>query len=451
MTYGHWLDASARALAGAQEALLRASVGDYSYAAEVVAERDTFLAALTRLAGLVSGLPSAHGASRWAGLDAAVVSMMKDPTAKMLLQAMPAALALKAGRDEVRYFHTTAAELLHSAAEATSIAGDILVSHVDPINGPRTPEGAAIRLGAGRSAALADLADVMTEFAKVDQQLLEWLEEGRLKGPSTFGVLHRDLIVALRSSSTGGVHPGLRDIAANPREPDLLRQLDVAAALGQPERPRFPTSLAECGELVDDFRLWAYRHPGRAGARHISAATRVGLLIATISPGSAAVLDGWHGAARALRNIAAQAPQRPDLRAAELGNIADMLRTESVTHRRDDVFQLGLRLPGLADTVDAITRQVVQRGDLLARKPATNSAAAAFGTPSTWAIAAHADAAVETLLDGLKQAGAVPIGTGLSGSQARRAFPQVRTVRTGASRQRLDERQTTISVRSRRR
>jgi hypothetical protein len=40
ITYGRWLDESRRALVGAQSALLRASVGDYSHAAEVVGKRD---------------------------------------------------------------------------------------------------------------------------------------------------------------------------------------------------------------------------------------------------------------------------------------------------------------------------------------------------------------------------------------------------------------------------
>jgi hypothetical protein len=111
-----------------------------------------------------------------------------------------------------------------------------------------------------------------------------------------------------------------------------------------------------------------------------------------MSPGSASALDGWHGAAQALRNVAAQAPQRPDVRAAELGHIADLLRNDPVTHEGDELVKLGRRLPGLADTVDTITRQVVQRGALLARKPTINSSAAAFGTASSWAIAAHADA-----------------------------------------------------------
>jgi hypothetical protein len=72
--------------------------------------------------------------------------------------------------------------------------------------------------------------------------------------------------------------------------------------------------------------------------------------------------------------------------------LAALLRNDPVTHEGDELVKLGRRLPGLADTVDTITRQVVQRGALLARKPTINSSAAAFGTASSWAIAAHADA-----------------------------------------------------------
>ncbi|MDT5023841.1 MAG: hypothetical protein QOE61_267 [Micromonosporaceae bacterium] len=135
---------------------------------------------------------------------AAAIKLVKDPTARTLLQAMPPAMDLTAGRSDGR-FRSISADLLHSAAEATSVAGDILASHVDPINGPRTPEGAAIRLGAGRNAALADLADVITEFAQVDQRLMAWLE-APMRSPSTpFTVLHHDLTDALKSWSTAGV------------------------------------------------------------------------------------------------------------------------------------------------------------------------------------------------------------------------------------------------------
>lgn len=140
----------------------------------------------------------------------------------------------------------------------------------------------------------------------------------------------------------------------------------------------------------------------------------------------------------------------PGARPAELGHIADLLRDDPVTHDRDGLDKLGLRLPGLADSVDTITRQVVQRGALLARMPAAHSAA--FGTvASTWTIAARTDAAVEALLDGLEQAGAVPSGDGLTGSQVRLAFPPLRGVRAGGSGGRPDDMQTASLVRSRRR
>ncbi|MDT5023813.1 MAG: hypothetical protein QOE61_239 [Micromonosporaceae bacterium] len=59
-------------------------------------------------------------------------------------------------------YRSAAATLLRSAANDASVAADILASHIDPTNGPRTPQGTAIRLGAGRTAALAEVAVAMT-------------------------------------------------------------------------------------------------------------------------------------------------------------------------------------------------------------------------------------------------------------------------------------------------
>jgi hypothetical protein len=91
------------------------------------------------------------------------------------------------------------ATFLRSAANNARVAADILASHVDPINGRRTPQGAAIRLGAGRSAALAEFAVVMTEFANVDRPLAAWLDSGARSQSRGAGVIHGDMIEALRS------------------------------------------------------------------------------------------------------------------------------------------------------------------------------------------------------------------------------------------------------------
>ncbi|MDT5029381.1 MAG: hypothetical protein QOE61_5807, partial [Micromonosporaceae bacterium] len=351
MTYGRWLDDTHTALIGAQAAMAQVTAVGYADAAEAVTERDRCLRALIRLVGLVSGVAQTRGSSRLAELDAALINTVKDPTAKMLLRAMPRAFTTPAHHGD-QPCRSAAATFLRSAANDANVAADILASHIDPTNGPRTPQGAAIRLGAGRTATLAEFAVVMTEFANVDRHLAACLDSGSPSRPPAAGVIHGHTIEALRSWSTSTNPNTIAAIAAMSKEPAIVRQLEVASVLQQPDLPRTPSTLAECGELIEDFRLWAFRHPNDAGVYHVSAATRVGLLITTALPRPTdAARHGWREAAQALSQLAARQPLSPDLRATELGHVADLLRNDPTTFNPDELSLLGTHLPGLADTI----------------------------------------------------------------------------------------------------
>jgi hypothetical protein len=452
MTYGRWLDDTHTALIGAQAAMPLKAVG-YADAAEVVSERDRCLRALIRLVELASGV-SQNRRSRPAELDPAAINALKDLNARMLLRAMPRAFMTAAhhGDEPCR---SAAATFLRSAAENASVAADILASHIDPTNGPRTPEGAAIRLGAGRGAALAELAIVMTEFVNVDRHLAAWLGSGAPRQPPAVGVLHGDMIEALRSWSTSANPGTIAAIAMMPREPGIVRQLEVASVLRRPDLPRTPNTVDECAELIEDFRLWAFRHPNESGVYHLSAATRVGLLITTALPHPTdAARNGWRGAAQALSQIAARPPLRPDLRATELGHIADLLRTGPTTFDRDELSLLGTRLPGLADTIDNITRRVVHRGALLSKIQTIDAAttrAGVFRAPVTWVTATLDDPAVEALLAGLGQAASSTQHAGNpTRSRVQLAFPKLTGVPTGTAPHHPDHAPSTKQVQRRR-
>jgi hypothetical protein len=169
MTYGRWLDDTHTALIGAQAAMAQVKEVGYADAAEVVSERDRCLRALVRLVGLVSGVAQTRGSSRPADLDAAVINAVKDPTARMLLRAMPRAFTTPAHHDDEPCRSVTAT-FLRSAADNASVAADILAGHIDPTNGP--PHTARRRDPPGRRPhrGLAEFAVVMTEFANVDCQ-----------------------------------------------------------------------------------------------------------------------------------------------------------------------------------------------------------------------------------------------------------------------------------------
>ncbi|MDT5029372.1 MAG: hypothetical protein QOE61_5798 [Micromonosporaceae bacterium] len=454
MTYGRWLDDSHTALIGAQAAMAQVTAVGYADAAEVVSERDRCLRALIRLVGLVSGVTQTRGSSRPVDLDAAVINTVKDPTARMLLRAMPRAFTTPARHgDEPRRWVT--ATFLRSAADNASVAADILASHIDPTNGPRTPQGAAVRLGAGRTAALAEFAVVMTEFVNVDRHLAACLDSGAMGRPPAAAVIHADTIEALRSWSTSGNPGTIAAIATMSREPGIVRQLEVASVLQQPDLPRTPNTVAECGELIEDFRLWAFRHPNDAGVYHVSAATRVGLLITTALPHPTdAARHGWREAAQALSQVAARQPLSPDLRATELGHIADLLRTDPTTFDPDELSLLGTRLPGLADTIDTVTRHAVRHGALLTKKTTIDTAttrAGVFRAIGSWVPATLDDPAVEALLAGLGQA-ASPVQHAASHTPSRvqRAFPKLSGTLTGTPSQLPDCAQNTPQAQRRR-
>jgi hypothetical protein len=218
-----------------------------------------------------------------------------------------------------------------------SAAGDILASHVDPSNGPRTAEGAAIRLGAGRPAAVGDIARLAVELVNVDVELLAWLERTTPSQLRAGSVLHQ--VLAAQQQHTGIEQ--LSTVAGRSRRPGLLRRLDVASMLATPDRPRTPDTAAQCAELIDDFRLWVFRHPHQVGGLHLPAAIRVGLFIATAAPDlDAAVRHGWRDAVLALGDVAARPPRRYDLRFAELGHVADLVRTDPDALDRHELARL---------------------------------------------------------------------------------------------------------------
>jgi hypothetical protein len=295
----------------------------------------------------------------------------------------------------------------------------------------------------------------MTEFANVDRHLAAWFDSGAPSQPPAAGVIHGHMIEALRSWSTSANPNTIAAIATMSREPGIVRQLEVASVLQQPDRPRTPDTLAECGELIEDFRLWAFRHPNDAGVYHVSAATRVGLLITTALPRPTdAARHGWREAAQALSQVAARQPLSPDLRATELGHIADLLRTDPTTFNPDELSLLGTRLPGLADTIDTVTRHAVHRGALLTKKTTIDTAttrAGVFRATGTWVTATLNDPAVEALLAGLGQAASPVLHTAShTPSRAGRAFPKLSVVPTDTPPQHPDRVQSTPQLRPRR-
>jgi hypothetical protein len=440
VTYGTWLDQARGDLAAAHRTVVQASVAEFRDAAEVVAERDGCVRCLYRLAGLLGGV----GAP-----STAAVGAVKDPTAQAVLRALPTAIGTAPSVGDTGQ-RSAASRLLRSAAQAAGVAGDILASHVDPINGPRTPEGAAIRLGAGRYAALAEIAGCALDLVQIDRELLAWLQRSMLPDLWLGSSLHHALTTGLQD---WGVDQ-LAAVASLPREPPLVRQLEVAAVLGRPTLPRTPDTAAQCADLIDDFRLWAYRHPEQVSGAHLSAATRVGLLIATLAPDRVAAdaRAGWRRAVQALSNIAAPAPRDHDLRAAELGHVADLLRANTTDVDRYELVEVAGRLPRLADTLDEITRQLVYRGALLTKqKTLEHSRTRAGVVPAVgrWVTATPGSPAVTTLLAEFEDAAEAADRS--RPSQVRRAFPPLPAVTEQRPTRRQDQPPHGAGIRSIRR
>jgi hypothetical protein len=419
MTYGRWLDTAATALDTAAILARRTQAADHTDVGSVLHARDRVVRALYGLTSMLEpATPPAHPSRRPSPAerlpDHAVLLRRALDHTRLPLPAQPEP--------------THAPELadhLGTAANGLQVAGDILASHVDPTNGPRTPEGAAIRLGAGRIEALAELARLTGRLASVDVHLGQWAGGDEAMPPSP-AAGHQTALATIDTWLGGVDRHAIAVVGDSSHRPSLVRTLTVAAA----DRAPTTTTAADCAATLDDIAVWLFRHPDQVEGYHLAAAIRLGQLAASVrqhlhhGPPPPA-LAGWRGAAIAAGNINAAPPPQHDPRLIELEHATDLLG--AVPHDGEAFARLVPRLPRLAAAVRVATDRAVRRGVIFTRSASlqANPVRAIRRAVVEWTRATPSDPVIAQLIGGLSTATAQqatndPANVGV---RAGRAFP----------------------------
>ncbi len=166
------------------------------------------------------------------------------------------------------------ARLLRASADATGIMADILASHLPRNQRYRSPEGNAIRNGAGVRAGLADIANLTSAMLDVDRAFYTWLD--RAHGPAALA--YHAIHDATHSATNGRLDAAVEDVvAATGRGHPVLRALDFAAVPLSPS----PTirSARDAATTTVAVRSWLTRNPDAVTVAHIQAVTQLGLAI----------------------------------------------------------------------------------------------------------------------------------------------------------------------------
>ena len=405
MTYGQWLEDADAALHRAAAALARRPVAiTHAQAATVLHQRDRAVGALIRLASLLQPATLRVRRSRTRALpdalpDHAAVLLRALQHARAPVRMVPGAAKIPAWADE-----------LASAAQSLHVAADILVSHIDPTNGARTLEGAAIRLGASRTDAVAELARLATGVTAVDTCLIGWLggDDGLPPSPAAG---HTAALALIKEWLGSPDRTAFTVVADSSDQPSLLRHLNVATATSHAVTARVPRTVADCAGIVEDLGLWLFRDSDLVDGYHLAATTRLGQLAAAVasqhihSGSQASVLIGWRTAALAAGNLAAAPPADPGARFVEVQRAADFLRSAACDLA--SLAPLTQHLPGLAAALRTATIRAVQRGVILTRNASlqtTPNRAGVYHAVVAWTRAVSSDPAITQLLAGLTRA-----------------------------------------------
>ena len=432
MTYGQWLDDVGAALRRAAATLARRPVAiTHAQAATVLYHRDRAVGALIRLASLLQpqGRPARTRTLPDSLPDYAALLLHALQHARAPVQMAPGAADVPALTDE-----------LASAAQSLHVAADILASHIDPTNGARTLEGAAIRLGASRSDAYAELAGLAIEVAAVDARLIGWLGGDEPVPPSP-AAGHAVALGLIKSWLGSTERTALSIVADVSDQPSLLRRLSVATATSAAICACSPRTVDDCADIIAGLGLWLFRDSDLVEGYHLAAATRLGQLAAAVARGhlhsasQASALIGWRTAALAASNLAAVPPAKPGARFVEVEHAADFLR--NAAHDRVSLAPLTGRLPGLAVALRAATVRAVHRGVILTRNASlqtTPNRAGVYYALVAWTRAGSSDPAITQLLGGLTRASAEWLHDDHRGVTARmsRAFLPVSRKALGA-------------------
>jgi hypothetical protein len=449
MTYGHWLDHAQAALAEAAAAAGRDTAGGHADTAGVMAARRRTYLELRRLAGLISGVDAPEATTGHADLLVNAGRRMSKAGPGVILGAGCWAAAGPVTPSRPAPISALGRHLAE-AATALSTAGDILASHLDPGRRPRTPEGAALRAGAGRTGGLADIASLAHAAVQVDRRLPRWL--GRTD--PTLRTVYRPVIDAAGWWTRSRYPTVLRQIAAHSDGTSVLRTLDVAPAGSRATQLRPITNLADITDVVDTSRAWLFGHAAQATVGQVAAAARLAIAIcatAIRTPGAAADEVGasgnrWKAVVRTLGHVAdlggAVDSSIVDRCVAATGWLAGRIYGAQPIHPQwtDTVKALHGKLLGLADASHAAMLHAVVGGSVCVRSFSDETERGferrglIHHAAGRWQRASLDDASIEEVLDALRSVALantgedIPAGERQPAAVARAAFPAAMTM-----------------------
>ncbi|MGW0239868.1 hypothetical protein [Micromonospora chalcea] len=408
MTVGYWHTEAYQALRAAATAMGQRPADNAADINAAVIARSAVYGQLARVTELLVGgrpapeVPDRAGASTilrrrgqrltqlYVGLRAATIVERQFPASTAPVTAEPA-------------------RSLHRAADAVGVIGDILASHVPPGQGPRTPEGLAIRAGGGVQSGIADVARLTSRLVMVDLALPGWLSHGR--GHLT--EIYQPVAETARWTASSGLGAIARELIAAGRDQPPLDGLDIA---------RSPLNPAPSVRTVDDAigavaaaRSWMWQNPGQITGSHLQLGTQLGLAAhILISDGAPTMVGGWRQAAIAAVDLRATPPVGTARdAAAELAEVLRWARSQAAVGRSEgaqpgnkQLVRLSSELPFLAATLHRGLSAALHRGELFvkAEMPLARPAGSLiFRAAERWRPAVSDDDVVQDLNRGLGQ------------------------------------------------
>ncbi|MGI5213886.1 hypothetical protein [Plantactinospora sp. CA-290183] len=365
MTYGEWLSRAHEELTHSQARLQSDPAVTLDDVGATVFARYRVYLRLARLLELVAGGQPARADVDRDTIDIALRMQAGDHTTRLYLgltaaarlhRAVPATPSIcRVGRH------------LESAGEAVAVAGEILAGHAPPTRHPLTPEGVAIRAGAGQKAALADIAALAHDMLTVDAALPDWLSSSHRLAYSVYEAVADEA----RWASEGYLPEVIDQVRSDAGDaPPLLHLLEPPPI---PAGVRAIRNGATARRSLVAARDWMHRNPGEVRAAHLAKATRAALAISALATPNARGADwrSWSAAAHAAGQLHGTPPHGPATQIArELDLVTSWVRPgpprpaqlRSYGSRLEAIDKLAAALPSLAEVLSTATQSAARHG-----------------------------------------------------------------------------------------
>ncbi|MEV4210171.1 hypothetical protein [Micromonospora sp. NPDC049662] len=299
---------------------------------------------------------------------------------------------------------------LRRAADAITVIGDILASHLPTEHQPGTPEGQAIRAGAGVQSGLADIAQLALNAVAIDIALPGWLDHTH----GYLGEIYRPAAEAAEWTSGSGLSAVARELVALGSGHPRLRGLDVARS------PMYPVPMANSVEdaiaAIRAARTWLWQNPRELTGVHLQLGTQLGLAIHVLArQGRPKITSEWRSAAIAAADLRTGTPMGLAMDAG--GELAEALRWLRSHDQRDpdlphpindqQGFRLTWELPFLAAALHQGLTSALDRRDLFVKSDGVlvrPAGSLVFRVVRNWRPAVRGDVVVQDLTHALLRA-----------------------------------------------